>query len=273
MPRGSTIVITGATDGLGKAVATELARQRDISLILHGRNLERLSRLRDGLAGQPAEVLTVQADLAQIAHVHALADTIIDQTDQVSVLVNNAGIGAGEPDGTTRQLTADGNELRFAVNYLAAFCLTQRLLRLLDRGAPARIVNVASLGQAPIDFDDLTLRRGYSGQRAYGQSKLAMITAGMTLAERLDPARITVNSLHPATFMPTKMVMQSVGYSIDSLETGVRSTLRLIQDPALTGVTGRFFDRSREGRAHPDAYRPDIRERLWTISEQLTAGR
>lgn len=78
MPRGSTIVITGATDGLGKAVATELARQRDIRLILHGRNPERLSRLRDGLAGRPAEVLTVQADLAQIAHVHALADTIID---------------------------------------------------------------------------------------------------------------------------------------------------------------------------------------------------
>lgn len=271
MPHPATIVITGATDGLGKALATELARQEGFRLVLHGRSPDRLARLRQELDAQPAELLTVQADLARMAQVHALADEITARTDYVSVLVNNAGVGGGEPDGTTRQLTADGNELRFAVNHLAAFCLTQRLLPLLDRGAPARVVNVASIGQAPIDFDDLTLQHDYSGQRAYGQSKLAIITAGMTLAEQLDPGRVTVNSLHPATFMPTKMVLQSVGYSIDSLDTGVNSTLRLVQDPALAGITGQFFDRTKETRAHADAYRPEIRERLWIISEQLTA--
>jgi NAD(P)-dependent dehydrogenase (short-subunit alcohol dehydrogenase family) len=265
-----TIVITGATDGLGKALATALAGRQGVRLILHGRRPDRLEQLERELARQPAEVATVRADLAEIAQVHELADEIAALTDHVTVLVNNAGVGSGEPDGTTRRLTVDGNELRFAVNHLAAFCLTQRLLPLLDRGAPARIVNVASLGQSPIDFDDLTLERGYDGQRAYGQSKLAMITAGMTLAERLDPARITVNSLHPGTYMPTKMVMEAVGYSIDSLDTGVRSTLRLIEDPALAGTTGRFFDRAEETRAHPSAYEPQTRERLWTLTRQLT---
>jgi NAD(P)-dependent dehydrogenase (short-subunit alcohol dehydrogenase family) len=265
-----TIVITGATDGLGKALATALATRDGVRLILHGRRPDRLQQLRAELEGHPAEVATVRADLAEIAQVHQLADEIAALTDHVTVLVNNAGVGSGEPDGTSRRLTVDGNELRFAVNHLAAFCLTQRLLPLLDRGAPARIVNVASIGQSPIDFDDLTLERGYDGQRAYGRSKLAMITAGMALAERLDPARITVNSLHPGTYMPTKMVMEAVGYSIDSLDTGVRSTLRLIEDPALAGTTGRFFDRTEETQAHPSAYEPQTRQRLWTLSRQLT---
>jgi NAD(P)-dependent dehydrogenase (short-subunit alcohol dehydrogenase family) len=272
MTDSKVIVITGATDGLGMALATELAEQHELRLILHGRSPERLQRLEDKLASLPAEIATVRADLSVMAEVHRLADDIAALTDRLTVLVNNAGVGGASADGRTRRLTADGNELRFAVNHLAAFCLTQRLLPLLERGAPARVVNVASIGQAPIAFDDLTLEHHFDLQRAYAQSKLAMITAGMTLAERLDPARVTVNSLHPGTYMPTKMVMESVGYSIDSLRTGVESTLRLIQDPALTGITGRFFDRTREAQAHPDAYRADVRERLWTVSEQLTAS-
>lgn len=271
MPNSTIIVITGATDGLGRALATRLAQQEGLWLILHGRNPERLNDLRTELASLAAEVSTVEADLSDMAQVHRLADDVAALTDHLTVLVNNAGVGGADADGRTRRLTADGNELRFAVNHLAAFCLSQRLLPLLERGAPARIVNVASIGQAPIDFDDLTLEHEFDVQRAYGVSKLAMIATGMTLAARVDPARVTVNSLHPATYMPTKMVMESVGYSIDSLETGVESTLRLIMDPALAGVSGRFFDRNKEARAHPDAYRPDVRERLWTVSEQLTA--
>lgn len=273
MPNSTVIAITGATDGLGKAIATKLAEQQGLSLILHGRSPERLERLEDELSSLPAVISTVRADLSVIAEVHQLADDITALTDHLTVLVNNAGVGGAEADGRTRRLTVDGNELRFAVNHLAAFCLTQRLLPLLERGAPARVVNVASIGQAPIDFDDLKLEHGFDLQRAYGQSKLAMITAGRTLAERLDPASVTVNSLHPGTYMPTKMVMESIGYSVDSLETGVDATLRLIQDPALAGVTGRFFDRAQEARADPDAYRADVRERLWKVSEDLTSTR
>ncbi|MFF7987441.1 SDR family NAD(P)-dependent oxidoreductase [Streptomyces sp. NPDC007901] len=189
--------------------------------------------------------------------------------DRISVLVNNAGIG-GEPDGTDRRLTVDGYELRFAVNHLAPFVLTQHLLPLLDRGAPARIVNVASIGQAPINFDDPTLEHGYSGMRAYGQSKLAMIATGFVLARQLDPHRITVNSLHPATFMPTKMVLDSVGYSIDSLEDGLQATLRLILAPELDGMTGQFYDRTHAARAHAEAYDPSIQQELWDLSTRLT---
>lgn len=265
------IVLTGATDGLGRALAVRLAADPDARLILHGRNSEKLDALRSALAGQPARIDTVRADLAELAQVRQLADDIATLTDRITVLVNNAGVGAGEPDGTTRRLTVDGNELRFAVNYLAPFALTQRLLPRLDAGAPARIVNVASIGQNPIDFDDITLAHSYSGQRAYGQSKLALIAYGFALAQRLDPARVTVNSLHPATYMPTKMVLESVGYSIDDLDVGLAATLRLIQDPGLAGVTARFYDRTDEARALPDAYDPDVQQRLWQISEQLTA--
>ncbi|NUQ90644.1 MAG: SDR family NAD(P)-dependent oxidoreductase [Glycomyces artemisiae] len=265
-----TIVLTGATDGLGRALAAELSRDPANTLILHGRNRSRLDDLATDLADAPATIRTVRADLADLAQVHRLADDVEGLTDRVSVLVNNAGVGGGEPDGNDRRLSADGYELRFAVNHLAAFALTQRLLPLLDRGAPARIVNVASIGQAPIDFDDPLIEHDYSGMRAYGQSKLAMITTGFVLAERLDPQRVTVNSLHPAIFMPTKMVLQSVGHSIDSLETGVHATLRLIDSPELDGVTGQFFDRTKAARAHADAYDPSIKQRLWDLSTELT---
>ncbi|MFD7185017.1 SDR family NAD(P)-dependent oxidoreductase [Streptomyces sp. NPDC059904] len=264
------IVLTGATDGLGRALSRELARRPATTLILHGRDKARLDELASALSDAPASVMTVSADFSELAQVHRLADEVAQLTDRVSVLVNNAGLGGGEPDGTERRLSADGHELRFAVNHLAPFALTQRLLPLLDRGAPARIVNVASIGQSPIDFADPSLEHGYCGMRAYGQSKLAMITTGFVLARQLDPHLITVNSLHPATYMPTKMVLQSVGHSIDSLETGVAATLRLILDPELDGVTGEFYDRTRAAQAHRDAYDPGIQQRLWDLSTRLT---
>jgi NAD(P)-dependent dehydrogenase (short-subunit alcohol dehydrogenase family) len=267
------IVITGATDGLGRELSRVLAREPETTLLLHGRNQKRLDDLAEELADAPAEVRTVLADFAEMAQVHRLADEIAALTDRVSVLVNNAGIGGGEPEGTDRRISPDGYELRFAVNHLAAFALTQRLLPLLERGAPARIVNVASLGQAPIDFDDPFIEHGYSGTRAYGQSKLAMITTGLVLATRLDSQRVTVNSLHPGTYMPTKMVLESVGHSVDSLETGVNATLRLILDPQLERVTGQFYDRTRAARARPEAYDPTVQERLWDLSTELTARR
>ena len=268
-----TIVITGATDGLGRALSKSLAAQPNVTLVLHGRSQQRLDQLAASLDAMSATVHTVRADLSELTQVEDLAEQIGAITDSLSVLVNNAGIGAGEPDGDDRRLSVDGHELRFAVNHLAAFALTQRLLPLLDRGAPARIVNVASIGQHPIDFTDPTLRNGYSGSRAYGQSKLAMITTGFVLAQQLDPARITVNSLHPATYMPTKMVLQSVGHSIDTLDTGRDATLKLILDPALDRVTGQFYDRTRPARAHTDAYDPDIRRQIWDLSVALTVGR
>ena len=133
-----------------------------------------------------------------------------EENDRLDALVNNAGIAMRESE---RRLSDDGHELTFAVNYLSHFLLTELLLPLLVRSAPARIVNVASVGQAPIDFDDPMLQRGYEGFRAYAQSKLAQIMFTFELAERLNPLEVTVNALHPATLMDTKMVREGSGGS------------------------------------------------------------
>ena len=123
-----------------------------------------------------------------------------------------------------------------------------------------------------MDFADVMIERDYTGFRAYGQSKLAQITSGFTMAERLDPGVVTVNSLHPSTMMPTKMVVAEYGRTVDTLEDGVIATRRLAGDPQLTGVTGRFFDRLREARADSSAYDPQVRRTLWQLSLELTGA-
>jgi NAD(P)-dependent dehydrogenase (short-subunit alcohol dehydrogenase family) len=265
-----TILITGATDGLGRALAGRLAADGE-RLILHGRDPGRLAQVGDEVAEAGAEppVRTVVADLADLAQVRRLAEEVRESTDRLDVLVSNAGIGSGDPDGRERRTSADGYELRFAVNFLAGFLLTLELLPLLRASAPARVVNVASLGQHPLDFDDLMLERGYDGSRAYAQSKLAQIMTGFEFAKRVPADEVTFNSLHPATYMPTKMVLEEVGHSIDSLETGVEATYRLVSDPALAGTTGAFFDRTREARADQQAYDTRARAELWRLATEL----
>jgi NAD(P)-dependent dehydrogenase (short-subunit alcohol dehydrogenase family) len=265
-----TILITGATDGLGRDLAHSLASSA--TLMLHGRDPDRLGATVEDIRAthrvDPPRAFL--ADLAELAQVRRLAAEVRASTDRLDVLVSNAGIGSGQPDGTTRRTSADGYELRFAVNYLAGFLLTLELLPLLRASAPARIVNVASLGQHPIDFDDLMLERSYSGPRAYGQSKLAQIMSGFELGERLPAAEVTANSLHPATYMPTKMVLEEIGHHVDSLEDGVAATRRLVVDPDLAATTGRFFDRTREARPHAQAYDRGARAELWRRSLELT---
>jgi NAD(P)-dependent dehydrogenase (short-subunit alcohol dehydrogenase family) len=261
----TAVLVTGATDGLGRGVARDL-HARGAHVLLHGRDPEKLGALSEELGGAPS----YRADLASLEEVRALAAEVEQDNEALHVLINNAGIGSGRPDGTSRQESRDGYELRLAVNHLAGFLLTLRLLPLLRRSAPARIVHVASLGQAPMDFDDPMLQRGYSGTRAYGQSKLAQITAGFELADLLGPAEVTVTSLHPATYMPTKMVLEERGRAVDTLETGVDATVRLAIDPELEGVTGRFYDRRRETAPDPQASDPEARRRLWELSLELT---
>jgi NAD(P)-dependent dehydrogenase (short-subunit alcohol dehydrogenase family) len=270
MTEERTVLITGATSGLGCALAHQLAGE-GAAVILHGRDPQELERTAESI-GRTSGIdrpPTVLADLADLAQVRRLATEVRGVTDRLDVLVNNAGIGAGEPDGRDRRVSADGYELRFAVNYLATFLLTLELLPLLRRSAPARIVHVASIRQDPIDFDDLMLERSYSGIRAYGRSKLAQIIFGFDLASRIPAAEVTVNSLHPATYMPTKMVLAEVGYSIDSLESGVEATSRLVRDPDVADITGMFFDRTREAKANAQAYDDAVRTELWRRSLEL----
>ncbi|MFI9156296.1 SDR family NAD(P)-dependent oxidoreductase [Kitasatospora aureofaciens] len=265
-----TVLVTGATDGLGRALAHRLAGEGD-TVLLHGRDQGRLDRTAQEIAeAQGTErPVTLLADLADLAQVRALAAEVRATTDRLDVLVNNAGVGSGEPDGRTRRTSTDGHELRFAVNHLAGFLLSLELLPLLRASAPARIVNVASAGQEAVDFDDLMLEHGYNGTSAYCRSKLAQIACGFELAARVPAAEVTVNSLHPSTYMPTKMVLQEIGHSVDSLEDGVTATHRLVTDPALAGVTGRYYDRTREARADRQAYDLRARTELWERSLKL----
>jgi NAD(P)-dependent dehydrogenase (short-subunit alcohol dehydrogenase family) len=267
----TVVLITGATDGHGRGVAERLASEGAI-VHIHGRDPKRLAATAAEIerATGNDRIRTHLADLASLEQVRSLADEVESSTDELHVLINNAGVGSGAPELRTRQESADGIELRFAVNYLAGFALTLRLLPLLRRSAPARIVNVASLGQAPLDFDDPMLEDSYEGKRAYSQSKLAQITFGTELADRLDGSGVTVNSLHPSTFMPTKMVLEEYGHSIDTLEEGIEATVRLAIAPELDGVSGRFFDRQSESAADGQAYDPEARSRLWELSTELS---
>jgi NAD(P)-dependent dehydrogenase (short-subunit alcohol dehydrogenase family) len=270
----TTALITGATDGLGRSVALELAR-RGATVRVHGRDPDRGEEVVAELRARSANdrVQLHLADFASLDEVRGLAEAVEASASELHLLINNAGIGTGLPDSRERQESLDGYELRFAVNYLAGFLLTARLLPLLRRSAPARIVNVASLGQHPIDFDDPMITRGYSGARAYSQSKLAQIMHAIDLADSLPAAEVTANSLHPATFMPTKMVLAERGESRDSLELGTRSVVRLAVEPDLEGVSGAFFDRLEEAAAHPQAYDPQARAELRRLSEELVGAR
>jgi NAD(P)-dependent dehydrogenase (short-subunit alcohol dehydrogenase family) len=198
-----------------------------------------------------------------------MAERIQRERDELHALVNNAGIGTTLPGDGARLDSRDGYELRFAVNYLAHFLLTRLLQPLIVRSAPARIVNVSSAGQAPIDFDDVMLERRYNGVQAYCQSKLAQVMFTFDLAEEKRDTGVTANCLHPATYMPTKIVTHAGASPTSSLEKGTRAVLRLVADPELDGVSGRYFDGESEAAAHRQAYDPDARRRLRELSERL----
>ena len=268
---GRVILITGATDGLGRGVARELAAA-GATVLLHGRDAERGRAVREEIQRETGSdrLGWYQADLSSLEEVRDLADRVEREQPRLHVLVNNAGIGTAGPGDGRRVESRDGLELRFAVNYLAGYLLTRRLEPLLVRSAPGRIVNVSSAGQAPIDFDDVQLERGYSGVQAYCQSKLAQIMFTFDLAERLQGTGVTATCLHPATYMPTKMVRAAGTAPVSDLADGVRATSRLIADPDLEGVTGRYFNGVSEARANGQAYDEAARRRLRELSDRLT---
>jgi NAD(P)-dependent dehydrogenase (short-subunit alcohol dehydrogenase family) len=266
---GKTTLVTGSTDGVGRVVAERLGKM-GARVLVHGRDRARGERVVADIkaAGGTAEFLP--ADLAALAEVRRLAQAVRGMTDRLDILINNAGIGSA---GAARQTSADGHELRFAVNYLAGFLLSYLLLPLIKQSAPARIVNVASAGQQAIDFADVMLTRGYSGSRAYCQSKLAQILFTIDLAAELEGSGVTVNALHPATYMNTTMVLRAGVTPISTVEEGAEAILNLAAGPALAGRSGLYFNSLREARADRQAYDTQARSRLRALSLELTGLR
>jgi NAD(P)-dependent dehydrogenase (short-subunit alcohol dehydrogenase family) len=258
------VLITGATSGLGRYLAGRLASS-GWQVLAHGRDPARVAdvtaELGDGARGYVA-------DLASLGEVRELAALVRAEVPRLDVLVNNAGVGFGVP-GEGRQVSADGHELRFAVNYLAPVLLARLLVPLLTGSAPSRIVNVGSLGQVPFDPADAEFEAGYNGVDAYRRSKLALAAFTFDLAGELAASQVTVNCLHPATFMNTAMVTRGGITPVSTVEQGGVATMRLITDPALDGITGQFFDGLSAARALPQAYDRQFRTQLREVTDRM----
>jgi len=264
--RGKTALVTGSTDGLGKEVARQLGALGAF-VIVHGRNAGRGEEVVRAIrAAGHGDAAFHRADFASLAGVAAFAEEILETYDRLDLLVNNAAAVSG----AERQTSADGHELAFAVNYLSHFLLTYRLLPLLEASAPARIVNVSSLGQTPIDFADVMLERGYNPGDAYRRSKLAQIMFTIDLAAELDPAHVTVNSLHPARSMNTARVINGGFQPLSTVEEGAEATMQLAVSPALAARTGLYFNGLNEARANAQAYDVEARAKLRALSVELT---
>jgi NAD(P)-dependent dehydrogenase (short-subunit alcohol dehydrogenase family) len=270
--KNQAILVTGATDGLGRRVASDLAAF-EATVLLHGRSREKgeatLQEIRDTTGNQ--KLIYYNADFSSLDAVRRLAEEIKSEHERLDVLINNAGIGAGLRQ-DRREKSIDGHELRFAVNYLSPFYLTHRLLPLLRQSSSARIVNVASVGQQAIDFENVMLEDGYDGLRAYRQSKLALVMFTFDLAEVLRETGITVSSLHPASLMNTKMVVDTDYFEgpMTTVDEGAHAVEYLVTSPRLDGVTGEYFEGKVRTHANVQAYDKEARRQLRILSERLT---
>jgi NAD(P)-dependent dehydrogenase (short-subunit alcohol dehydrogenase family) len=263
---GKTALVTGSTDGVGLVVAKRLGAD-GWRVLVHGRDRPRGERVVAEIKAAGGSADFLPADLSALAEVRKLAGAVQQTTPRLELLINNAGIGRGDPQGA-REMSADGVELRFAVNYLSGFLLTHLLLPLIKKSAPARIVNVSSLGQEALDFSDVMLTRDYSGMRAYRQSKLAQILFTIDLAHELERSGVAVNALHPATFMNTAMVRQ-FGTPMSTVEEGADAILNLAISPNLEGRSGLYFNGQSEAQANAQAYDEAARLHLRKLSLEL----
>jgi NAD(P)-dependent dehydrogenase (short-subunit alcohol dehydrogenase family) len=260
------ILITGATDGIGRLTAMLLARQ-NAYVIVHGRSEQKIRDVIKELSEytQNDRLEGISYDLSSLSEVRNMAEEVKNKFEKLDVLINNAGVGFADP-----RYSKDGYELRFAVNYLAPFLLTQLLLPLLKKSAPSRIVNVSSVGQHKLNFDDIMLEKNFDSFTAYRQSKLALILYTFELAERLKDENITVNALHPGTLLDTNMVRNAGIAPWGEPETGADAEVYLALSEELNNVTGKYFNIKKESKPDSQAYDYEARKKLWEMSIALT---
>jgi NAD(P)-dependent dehydrogenase (short-subunit alcohol dehydrogenase family) len=263
-----TILVTGSTDGIGKATAKALARQGH-RVLVHGRDREKgRAVLRE--IGKEAEGSTLDlftADLSSLRGVRGLADQVGDRYERLDVLINNAGVYM-----PGRVLTGDGLETTFAVNVAAPFLLSHLLMPLLEAGAPARIVNVASgahFDANTLDWDNLQGEKRYEGWEAYSRSKLGVVLFTYSLARKLDPGQMTVNCLHPGVICTKLHYSASPDSPCEPPEAGARTPVYLAASPGVEGVSGKYFDGMKEERSSGISHDRDLQDRLFGYLERV----
>jgi NAD(P)-dependent dehydrogenase (short-subunit alcohol dehydrogenase family) len=260
----ATILITGASDGLGKEAARQLAA-RGARLILHGRNEAKLQSVVDVIRAEfpGARIDTILADFSSLAQVRAMAETLNARYEHLDVLVNNAGVLP-----LRRLKSADGFELTFAVNYLAPFLLTNLLLPLLKRSAPARIVNLSSIAHHLVVVSPLQIESipGFVGWIVYARTKLLLTTFTLALARRLEGSGVTCNALHPGIIPGTNVTRVMWLRFQTTREEGAQTIVNCCLNPELAKVTGEYISIDRIARANPQALSLRFQETLWKKS-------
>jgi NAD(P)-dependent dehydrogenase (short-subunit alcohol dehydrogenase family) len=276
---GKTVLITGATSGIGLEAARALARLNPTLVLVsrsEARSAATAERIREESGNPRVEYLV--ADLSAQAQVRELAAQFQSRYDRLDVLINNAG-GLF----ATRQLSVDGIEMTFALDHLSYFLLTNLLLDMLKDSAPSRIVNVASHAHfdAPLDFDDLQMSRGYIVWKAYDRAKFANILFTYELARRLEGTGVTVNALHPGIVRTN--IGKSANWFIGAFwnvytrvtggltpAEGARTTIYLAASPDVEGVSGKYFDEKQQiTPSDPATYDEDAARRLWKVSAEM----
>ncbi|HVE78591.1 MAG TPA: SDR family oxidoreductase, partial [Gemmatimonadaceae bacterium] len=263
--RDRVVLVTGATDGVGKETARELAA-RGAHILVHGRDPGTTERTAARIAQAGARATPLVADLASLGQVRRLADDVKAATPRLHVLVNNAGVYARE-----RRLSEDGYELTFAVNHLAHFLLTLELMELLQASAPARVVTVSSMThtQGRLDFADLMRAGRYDGYDAYATSKLANVLFTRALAARLAGTGVTANALHPGVVATKLLRAGFAGASGMGAREGAATSVYVATAPEVAEVSGGYFVSSRRARPAAVAASDALAEQLWAESERL----
>lgn len=276
--KGKVCVVTGASSGIGRVTALELAKL-GATVAMVCRNPERGEAARDEIREESRSetVHLLIADLSSQKDIRRVAVEIGERFDRLDVLVNNAGLALPH-----RMLTEDGIEMVFAVNHIAYFLLTNLLVDMLKKSAPARIVNVASQAhrRATLDLDDIELTRGYSMWGAYCRSKLANILFTYELARRLSGTGVTVNAVHPGTVRTNiwaaapawvRPILAVASPFMRSPEKGAETLVWLASSPEVEGMSGRYFIDLRAAQSSPLTYDEALARRLWVTSERLAS--
>ncbi len=275
--RDKTVIVTGASSGIGKVTALELAKAGAKVVMVCRPGAKAEAALAEVVRRSTSDnVELISADLSAQSSIRSCVEEFKKSHDRLDVLVNNAGLFLSD-----RQLTIDGFERTFAVNHLAYFLLTNLLIDMMRKSSPARIVCVASEAQrsGKIDFDDLQSEKNYSGMKAYCQSKLANVLFTYELARRLKDADVTANCLHPGVVRSGwgheatglfKIGLKLFSPFMISPEEGAKTSIYLSVSPEVEGITGRYFSKCKPIESGQASHDVGVAQRLWESSERLT---